>query len=187
MFVCYFPSSGGKLCWLSECKLDILMSSLAKAEPSVSMVTRSSLFYGYPLTSLWSYFSLNPQPYRHTHIHTHIFFFSTLLVFVAFFTSSFLLSHSALSSIIASHPGKFSVLSKYGCFQCLAFICPLPLFSHSQYVQDILETMHRLNYTPTDAALLLIFQQVDSGCMFEKLFSSFWWPCTSVVLGSSVF
>lgn len=60
------PHRKGKRCWLSEYKLDTPMSSLAKDELSVSMVTRSSLSYGYPLTSLWSYFLLYSRPYRHT-------------------------------------------------------------------------------------------------------------------------
>ena len=103
-----FPSDEdrkGKRC-LSEYKLDTPMSSLAKDELSVSMVTRSSLSYGYPLTSLWSYFLLYSRPYRHTHTHmraqthtskrTQIFFppSMSLLLFLPHLLSSPTLLHS---------------------------------------------------------------------------------------------
>lgn len=57
------------------------MSLLAKAEPSVSMVTRSSLFYMGILQSL----CVASSPRTHTHTHR---FLSAFHVHVAFFTSS---------------------------------------------------------------------------------------------------
>lgn len=90
------------------------MSLLAKAEPSVSMVTRSSLFlYGYPLKSLRSLFSLHTC----THTYTQISFHPPCPC--CFF---YLLSHSSPTSFIVSYPEKFF---QYSCFQCLSFLYSL--------------------------------------------------------------
>lgn len=131
-----FPSDEdrkGKRC-LSEYKLDTPMSSLAKDELSVSMVTRSSLSYGYPLTSLWSYFLLYSRPYRHTHTHTcvrrhtlpnaHRFSFHPPCPCCFFYH---IFSPLPLCSILhhCFFCWKwFPVLSRHG----LLFTCPWPLF-----------------------------------------------------------
>lgn len=112
------PHRKGKRCWLSEYKLDTPMSSLAKDELSVSMVTRSSLSYGYPLTSLWSYFLLYSRPYRHmrasarrrhTLPNTQIFFPSSVSLLL--FLPPLLLSHSAPFSMIVSSAENDSLSS----------------------------------------------------------------------------
>lgn len=176
------PHRKGKRCWLSEYKLDTPMSSLAKDELSVSMVTRSSLSYGYPLTSLWSYFLLYSRPYRHTRAsarrrhtlpNTHRFSFHPPCPCCFFY-------HILSSPTLLHSPWLFLRLKTIPCplsTRIAFYMSPAPLFLSffDSHAAHYINRAQAFCGTPPDSVFLLIFQQVDSGCTHVKLLSFFYY------------
>lgn len=125
------------------------------------------------------------------HTHTHRFFSPSLSSF-HFFTSSFLLSQSIPFSVIVSYPEKDPVLLIWLLPVSFSLYVPSFLYflsfsdSHTVRIAHYIN-LHRLDHKPAGAVLLLIFQQADTSWMCVKLFSSFSWPCTSLLFGSSIF